>query len=247
MDWWIDYFAEVWEPMAHLIKRKPDTVHEADFIDHLMQEFAFTTLLDVPCGAGRIALEMARRGYEVCGADFNPLAIQKAQAKAQKIKKNQPQFVTADMRKLVLNKQFEMVVCIYNSFGYFTDAENEDFIASVSRSLLPGGYFLLEAHVLETLLPVFTPKEYWRYEDYILLEERTFDVEESRLKGNWTLIDKDGTRKNYTSSVRVYAYRELIALLSAHGFDTFEPMSSYYGDPFNFGDDIMLLLAKKQA
>lgn len=245
MDWWKDYFARVWEPMSHLIKQKRDTVHECDLLDHLMHEFEMQTLLDVPCGSGRIALEMARRGYEVTGVDFNSQAIQKAKQKAQRMTKNRPSFVQDDMRNMQLDRKFNMAACLYNSFGYFSETENLAFLKSVSNLLTDGGCLLLETHVLETLLPVFTPKEYWRYDEYILLEERVFDFNDSRLKGNWTLIDKSGNRENFSSSVRIYPYHQLIHLLTTCGFTHFEPFGSYHAEPFEMGADMLLLLARK--
>lgn len=244
-NWWNTYFSDVWEPMAHLIKTPEDTVRECEFIDQVMQEYGLSSLLDMPCGAGRIALEMAKQGYQTTGADANPSAIEKAQAKTAKMRKNKPTFTVADMRTFTSDRLFDMSVCAYNSFGYFSDSDNEAFVASVSKALAPGGFWLLENHVLETLLPVFTPKEYWQFGNFVLLEERTIDYHNSRLVGNWTLIMPDGSRKSYQSSVRIYSYRELIALLKKHGFTQFSAYSSYYAEPFEFGADMLLLLAQK--
>jgi len=245
MNWWSDYFSEVWEPLSHLIKVKRDTALECNFLEQLMVEFGHSSLLDIPSGSGRIALEMAKRGFDATGIDQNETAIEKAKLSAQKIKKNRPQFQVGDMRKMHFNHTFDTVICAYNSFGYFSEKDNADSLVCMGNALSEKGFLLLENHVLETLLPVFTPKEYWQYEDYILFEERVFDFQTSRLKGNWTLVDKKGERKHFQSSVRIYSYLELTRLLKTAGFVHFEPYGSYLGEPFEFGDDLMLLLAIK--
>ena len=43
---------------------------EADFIEKHLQVSHGAKLLDVPCGNGRLAIELARRGYQLTGIDI---------------------------------------------------------------------------------------------------------------------------------------------------------------------------------
>jgi SAM-dependent methyltransferase len=48
----------------------------------LDEELPGQRVLDIGCGSGELAIALARRGYEVTGIDFSPVAIDLARAKA---------------------------------------------------------------------------------------------------------------------------------------------------------------------
>ncbi len=243
MDWWIDYFKEGWEPIQERYKTAEDTWNESGFIAEYMLENEYKSVLDVPCGSGRISLALAKDRFEVCGLEYNPDAIKKAKEKA-KAEKLSIDFIVGDMRDMTFNRSFDMVVCAFNSFGYFSDEDNKRFLQSVSDALQPNGTLLLDCHVLETMLPVFSPKSHWRIADFLIVEDRMYDYTSSRLQGTWTIV-KDGKQQSFTSDVRVYSYNELITLLKSVGFTSFEAYGNYYGDAFELGDDGLVLLATK--
>jgi len=55
---------------------------EADLIDTLLRESGGTRVLDAGCGTGRVAIELAQRGYSVTGADADAAMLTAAMAKA---------------------------------------------------------------------------------------------------------------------------------------------------------------------
>jgi SAM-dependent methyltransferase len=59
------------------------SVHgEADLVDALLQEHGGRRVLDAGCGTGRVAIELAERGYEVVGTDLDSSMLDAARAKA---------------------------------------------------------------------------------------------------------------------------------------------------------------------
>ena len=74
-------------------------------------------VLDVGCGAGRVALELQRRGHEVVGIDPSPLAVDVCRRRG-----------VGDARVLGLRDlddslgRFDTVVMFGNNFGLFGDA-----------------------------------------------------------------------------------------------------------------------------
>ncbi len=244
MSWWQKYFLEAYPLISRQIKSEDSTFEETQFIDYWMQQNNYQTVLDVPCSHGRIAVTLAAMGHQVTALDINPdlLEIGREQAKNRTVEVD---FIQGDMIRMDYKEAFDMVVCIFNSFGYFTDAENEAFLANAYHSLKKGGTFLIESHITETLLPIFTPYGYWRYEDCIVIEDRTFDYKTNRMEGTWTFVHDDGRKIESDSSVRIYSYNELMILLEKQGFKNIQTFGNYQGDPFVFGDDMILIAAEK--
>lgn len=98
-------------------------------------------VLDVPCGEGRIAGRLRRRGCEVVGVDDNPLFLSLARERWPDVR-----FERHDMRALPFASSFDVVVNWFTSFGYFDRAGNEAQLAGFARALRPAGLLLLETH-----------------------------------------------------------------------------------------------------
>jgi SAM-dependent methyltransferase len=96
-------------------------------------------VLDVPCGEGRIAGRLARRGCEVVGLDANERFLALARQRYP-----EATFVHGDMRALAYEAEFDAVVNWFSSFGYFDPATNDAVLAGFARALPPGGQLVLE-------------------------------------------------------------------------------------------------------
>src|SRR5262245_36982661 len=68
-----------WERLA----AAGESIHgEADLVDALLQEQGGRRALDAGCGTGRVAIELAVRGYDVVGVDLDATMLDAARAKA---------------------------------------------------------------------------------------------------------------------------------------------------------------------
>ena len=137
-------------------------------------------------------------------------------------------------------------MCFWNSFGYFDDAGNLEFLRAVSRSLKPGGRLALDTPLLETLLldAAQEPRVWERAGDLLALEERGYDHESGRLESTWTFI-RDERREVRRMSIRLYTYRELVALLGRAGFGGHRAYGSLDLEPFELGAPWLYLVTTK--
>lgn len=102
----------------------------------------FHRVLDLCCGTGRHTRLLAARGYDVTGVDWNPQAL--AQARAA-----DPQgcYLEADMRQLgPLAGEWDAVLCLWQSFGHFSEAENQAVLRQMAQTLRPGGRLILDIY-----------------------------------------------------------------------------------------------------
>lgn len=72
------------------------SVHgEADLVDELLRSHGGRRVLDAGCGTGRVAIELAARGYDVVGVDLDPDMLAAARVKAPALT-----WVEADLARL---------------------------------------------------------------------------------------------------------------------------------------------------
>lgn len=112
-------------------------------------------VLDVGCGAGDNALELARRGYRVLGIDPVPEALRRAREKASKSGLAQPpEFMAGDALRLEESGIEAETVLDSAVFHIFSDAEQEVYVRGIETVLSKGGRLhLLAFSELETREP----------------------------------------------------------------------------------------------
>lgn len=140
-----EYSAEWFETFLPSIT-EAQTRQEAGFVERAMPLAEFPRILDLCCGRGRHAIELARRGYAVRGLDRHGPAIAHAQdaAEAAGVRAS---FAPGDMRRPGLAPAgFDGCVSLWQSFGYFSDDENLDVLRAVRTGLRPGGRLLLDIY-----------------------------------------------------------------------------------------------------
>ena len=187
--WWADFFSGLCLEYVRDARDEEQTRAEAGFIHEAMGLPPRARVLDVPCGSGRLALTLAEWRYQVTAIDRNKRLIEWAEEEATS-RGVAVDWRRGDMRSLPEDGGYDGAVCLWNSFGYFDDAGNLEFLRAVSRSLKPGGRLALDTPLLETLLldAAQEPRVWERAGDLLALEERGYDHESGRLESTWTFI-----------------------------------------------------------
>lgn len=245
-DWWRTYFSGPWSRMQADGYAAERTSSECDLIQSALSLKPRARILDIPCGTGRHAVELARRGFEVTGVDFSPEYIELARASAAEAEVA-PQFVVCDMREFTSGERFDAAFCYFGSFGYFAEDDDEKFARAVAQSIRPGARFLIEGHIAETLLPIFRERD-WTWlgppeHGVRLIQDRNWNTESGRVEVVTTFIDGDGTERAETS-MRVYTYPELRRLLQRAGFSSVQLLDGKTGMAFRFGAERALVVAE---
>jgi SAM-dependent methyltransferase len=214
-DWWENFFEGVAVTMWLQALPAGHTQAEADRLARLLAAPADGEILDVPCGAGRLALALAERGYRLTGVDRSSEFLGHARSRDAF---RQVAWEQRDMRNLPWPARFDGAFCMGNSFGYLDDEGNAAFLRSVRNVLKPGGRFVLETPmVLENLLNHLQPRPWWKAGDVYLLVENQYDAASARLNIEYTFVS-NGRVEVRRGSHRAYSYRELVDLLTVSGF-----------------------------
>lgn len=189
------------------------------FLDRAMALPPACRVLDLGCGFGRHAVELAARGYDVTGVDLSAPMLEMARAQASE-RKVSVKLEQRDMRSLSGLGPFGACICIYTVLGYFDDAENASVIAAIADVLEPGARLALD---LTNPLAMFTswPGTVWKETSLgVRSEASRYDAMTGRVITERVLFPSEGGRAALpTSEVRLYAPYEVSHLLRSSGFD----------------------------
>jgi SAM-dependent methyltransferase len=243
-EWWENFFQGMIADLWRVAVPAEHTRAEVDFLERLFQVPPGSRVLDVPCGQGRHALELASRGYQVTGVDYAPAFLEEARSRASE-RGLEIAWERRDMRALTWQEEFDAVFCLGGSFGYFTDEGNAAFVSSVARALKPGGRFALDAtRVAEFIFPRHRDREWTPIRDFLFLEENHYDPAQGRMMTEYTVV-RDGKTEKRSDSVRIYTYREIDRLLEDAGFGKREAFGSFDREPYQFNSPMLYFLASK--
>ncbi len=199
-------------------------------------------VLDVPVGAGPIAVPLARRGIEVTGVDLSAERIAEAQAAAEAAGVSLA-LHEHDMRELPWDGRFDAAINCWGSFGYFGDEGDESFARAVCATLKPGGRFLIEIPSLETIAVTWDAGGTSVEGDIEITEARTYDFVTGFVDDAWTFRRGEQVDDGRTI-IRMYSVAELARLLQRAGFCACTSYGSLDGRPFEFGARLNMVATK---
>lgn len=193
---------------------------EADFIETALDLRSDAAVLDVACGGGRHALELARRGYSVEAVDSSATLVAYA-ARCAYEDATRARFVQGDMRELAYRRQFDAALVMNSSLGFFSDAENRATLGRIAQTLVDGGRLLLQClnpYQIERYLQGFRSGWHQLAGGY-LLREASFEPRSATLRIDYRyLLPQRGVEDRHPGDrIRLYGYPELAALIGAAG------------------------------
>ncbi len=119
------------------------TRQEVEYLVGVLGLRAGQRVLDIGCGPGRHAFELARRGLLVHGVDISERFVELARRDAPE----GATFERLDARELPFEGEFDAAICLcQGAFGLMVDDGDDDaVIAGIARALVPGGVLALSA------------------------------------------------------------------------------------------------------
>lgn len=121
-----------------------DYAGEAGYVAKLIKasNAGACSILDLGCGTGRHARELATLGFEVCGVDLSPEMIEVArQTPADGVS-----YVQGDIGSVRLERRFDVVSALFHVFSYQTsNAALSAAFATAAAHLDAGGLLVFDA------------------------------------------------------------------------------------------------------
>lgn len=220
------------------------TTAEVRFIKDAASLTPASNILDVPCGYGRHSIAFAQEGYAVTSIDIAETYIQELQDVALK-QELRISAIQADILEYDLKGEFDLTLCLGNSFSYFNYSFMLQFAKKVCNVLKKGGIFLIHTGALaESLLPSLKENEWMQVKDMLFLTKRSYHSVESILQCDYTIISKE-KREDKTAYQYIFTLADVRRLLTEAGFTQIEQYSGFEKLPYKLGDRQAYLVAKK--
>jgi ubiquinone/menaquinone biosynthesis C-methylase UbiE len=224
--WYKEYFEE----MGIEYEDFPFTQNTENEVNWMIKEYLPNPemkILDVGCGTGRHAINLATKGYKnITGIDLSPTMIRAAQAVAKE-KNVSIDFRVGDARELPFENEFDAALCLCEgAFGLLeNDAENYKVLKAVHKALKKQGTFIL------TTLNLFRDAE--------------FDPTTCRVSTEMEIARKDGSKKILKCSDRSYTFPELKWVLEQLGFEVILGADPFTKNPIKYGAMEFMVVSRK--
>jgi SAM-dependent methyltransferase len=219
---------------------------EAAFILKKLKLKKGSALLDLCCGPGRHAVEFARKGLAVTGYDFSREYLEEAAQRAGK-KKVALRLARGDMRRLKYKGEFDAVVNLFTSFGYFAELSDDiKTLRGVAQALKPGGLFMLDIVNGEYVRKNCVLRSWQDLGDHYHLEE--IELNGDGAFNTWKKIPKKGggiqERSFFT---RLYDKKRINAALRTAGLEPLGFWGGFSGLPPSAKRTRLIVLARKNS
>jgi SAM-dependent methyltransferase len=243
--WWKNFFSGL--IVDFWLAAMPDEVTrgESEFLVKHLRLSDGSRVLDVPCGAGRLAIELAARGCRVTGVDISPEFLDAARESARE-RDLRIEWRQSEMRDLPWSSEFDAAYCAGSSFGFLGEMGDAEFLRAVSRTLRPGGRFFADFKAAESILPNFRESHEMRVGDIEFRARNRYDTATGSMESFYT-ITRDDLVENKRAHHRIYTCREILKMLGDAGFGDFETYGSIRGEPFRLGSPTLLVVASKSG
>ncbi len=149
------------------------------------------------------------------------------------------------MREFKRGEEFDVVLNIFTSFGFFEDErENMKVLENVYESLKSGGKFVLDVMGKEIMARIFKEKDWHETEDGFVLMERSVERDWTWLNNRMIKITGNSIEE-VEFSHWLYTAKELKNMLKKVGFETVESYGSYNGEPYDEDAERLIVVGEK--
>ena len=200
-------------------------------------------ILDMACGFGRHANRLAVLGHRVVGIDISTGFLEIARRTASELKVK-VEYRQVDIREIKFEDEFDRVLLLFTSFGYFEDAENLVVLENAARALKAGGLLVFDTHNRDVFLNSFRPHHVTEKDGNLMIDRISFDTDTGRMY-NDRIIIRDSVRKDMRFFVRLYNPSEIRALLDFAGLDLYRLYGDWDGSPVSSESRRMIIIARK--
>jgi len=250
------WYEEIFDNYGETYDNESFTQGTAGEVEFILQEINHDKqkrILDIGCGTGRHAIELAKRGFKITGVDLSNSQLERAKQKAASAKVD-VDFQLMDARYVDFVAEFDLVMMICE--GAFPlmelDEMNYRILQNAERALKFGGKLIFTT--LNALYPLYHDvKEFLnkgKGEQEAHSQSEKFDLLTFRSNSVVDFKDDSGRVRRIQCSERYYTPSEITWYLKTLGFKKIDIYGCRLGafsrnDALTVEDYEMLVIAEK--
>ncbi|MDH5367961.1 MAG: class I SAM-dependent methyltransferase [Cyclobacteriaceae bacterium] len=240
-EWFGEWFDS---PYYHILYKDRDYTEAHSFIDNISNYLNFDPsqkIMDLACGKGRHSIYLNKKGFNVVGLDLSPANVKFA----IKYSNDRLQFFEHDMRNIFRENEFDYVLNMFTSFGYFnTEQENQLAISNVAKGLKTGGQFILDFLNPYKVIHHLTPEEIKIKEGIEFHITKEVNNEGYIIKN--IKFDDIGSQFSFQEKVKAIRRKEFLLYFDNAGLEVEEIFGDYFLSPYDCDhSERMIFIAKK--
>ena len=222
-DWWRTLFNALYlKTDGDVVENDTNTLQDVDLFLRATRLEPGARILDLCCGQGRHAIELARRGYGgVIGLDRSRYLIRLARKRAERTGMSVT-FKEGDARKFRLAEgSLDAVALFGNSFGYFEREEDDQAVLrTIWRVLRPDGWLFMDVTDGDWMRDRYEPRSWeWVDQSHFVCRERALAKDNKRLVTREVVTHTErGVIADQFYAERLYSQEEVVELLGSAGF-----------------------------
>lgn len=219
-------------------RQRPEILRVVDWLWQRLDLAPGARVLDITCGPGLYAVEMALRGAQVTGIDFGPASVQYARDLAdQQRVADRCTFIQSDVRAALpgqAGQDYDAALFLYGQLSVFTRDQTAALLRQTADALRSGGKLAIELLDYERIDKDnstfwFTDdRGLWGDRPFLVLGERFWDADSRTAIDRFHLLHLEtGEMEVIALSDCGYETGEMLALLQDSGFASAESFNAW--------------------
>jgi SAM-dependent methyltransferase len=245
-NWYETFFSgincEMWE------RAIPEewSAKEAAFLIDVLGIGRGSEILDIPSGFGRLAIPLARDGYNLTCVDMSDRFLTSLEKTVKK--ENLPiEIINGNILTLEITGSFDGAICMGNSFGYFDYDNIKLFVKKVASCLKSGARFVINSGMLAESILKDIPTE-----KTFVLGNLSMQVNNEYVVGDSYMISHLKYRKDDLVEIHdykhyVFTVGEIRRLLHSYGLRVINIYKDLEKNGFEYGDQQAFIVSEKIA
>ncbi len=244
MNWFENWFGS---PFYKILYENRDELEAQEFLENLLgylQPQAGSSMLDIACGEGRFAKQLAEHGHDVTGIDISHPSIEKAKA----FETDNLKFFVQDMRLPFYINYFDYAFNFFTSFGYFTHQRDHALAArSFTAALKQDGILVIDYLNAELVAANIVPEEILQRGSYTFRINRK--LERGHIIKEINFTDADNRSRHYTETVAAFTLTDFVKMFRPAGMHLVCTFGDYKLGPFDpiSSPRLIMIFKKKYA